>query len=154
MRRSIAAALLAVVAAWAPRPTDARPQYFAAVTEHYGLVDGDELYACGICHRIWTGTGARNPFGRAVEDQLYLGKPILTVIADIASGDADGDGFTNDDELRVYRTLPGFSCSNFDLAIDPPSYFQSIITPAVPTCLEPKDVKVDPTTIDFVTEAG
>jgi len=137
-----------------PRAVTARPLYFDNLVSIYGLTPADDIHACGVCHRIWTGTGPRNPYGTAVEQQLYLGKPVATAIADVAGGDADGDGFTNGDEIGVHRTLPGFSCSNYFLAIDPPPTFQSLITPGVPSCLEPKDIRIDPDNVGFVTEVG
>lgn len=148
VRRAWVALLLA------PLTAHSRPVYFDNLTSMYGIVMGEDLYACGICHRRWEGTGGRNPFGLAVEQQLYLGKSITEAITDIAGEDTDGDGYTNDDELANFRTLPGYSCANFDLVIDPPANFQSLITPGVPTCLEPKDIKVDPTDVSFVTRAG
>ena len=78
------------------------------------------LYACGNCHLKWTGTGARNPFGSAVEQQLYVGKSITQALADIEPMDTDGDGFTNLDEIATYETLPGYSCDNFFLAAGRP----------------------------------
>ena len=56
------AAALAVLLAVAA-PAAARPLYFDTCTSLYGLSPGDDLYACGVCHRNWNGTGARNPFG-------------------------------------------------------------------------------------------
>ena len=50
----------------------ARPTYFDVFTTRYGITASDRLYACGVCHYKWTGTGARNPFGYAVEQQLYI----------------------------------------------------------------------------------
>jgi hypothetical protein len=89
-----------------------------------------------------------------VEQQLYIGKSIVQAIEDVAGDDTDGDGFTNGDELATYRTLPGYSCANYSIAQDPPADFQSLITPGVPSCLEPKDIKLDPTVISFVTTIG
>jgi hypothetical protein len=135
-------------------PAGARPLYFDNLVSIYGLTPADDIHACGVCHRLWTGTGARNPYGSAVEQQLYLGKPIATAILDVAGSDTDGDGFTNGDELAVHRTLPGYSCADYFLASDPPPSFQSLITPGVPSCLESQDVRVDPASVNFVTEIG
>jgi len=135
-------------------PAAARPLYFQNLTAIYGFAPGDDLYACGVCHLRWEGTGPRNPYGAAVEQQLYLGKPIQTAIHDVEGIDTDGDGFVNGDELAIYHTLPGYSCANTSQAINPPPYFQSIITPGVPSCLEPQDIRVDPANTGFVTLVG
>jgi hypothetical protein len=132
----------------------ARPLYFNAFTDLYGLAPGDDLYACGVCHRNWEGTGARNPFGVAVEQQLYISKPITDAILAVENDDTDGDGFSNVDEITVHGTLPAYSCGNFTLAFNTPVNFQSLITPSVPSCLEPKDILVDPLSLAFVTEVG
>jgi hypothetical protein len=145
-----AAALLAFGAA----PAQARPLYFDNFTAHYGFMSGDDLYACGVCHNEWEGTGPRNPYGTAIEQQLYLGKVILDAIQSVELDDSDGDGFDNADEITVHGTLPGYSCANFEQAIDPPANFQSLITPMVATCLDPKDIKVEPAALNFVTEVG
>jgi hypothetical protein len=147
-----AAALLPALVA--PRIGHARPLYFQNLTTIYSIQPDESIYACGVCHEKWTGTGARNPFGTAVEQQLYIGKSIVQAIEDIAGDDSDGDGFTNGDELSIYRTLPGYSCANYSIAQGPPVNFQSLITPGVASCLEPKDIKLDPTVISFVTKIG
>ncbi len=153
-RLSLAAAAAVVVALAAPSPAPARPLYFDTLTSHYGLVPSDPIYACGVCHRKWEGTGARNPFGTAIEQQLYAGKTILDAIMTVAPGDADGDGFANEDEIAIHGTLPGYSCVNYTLASETPPDFQSLITPGVPTCLEPKDIAVAPDVAAFRTEVG
>ena len=132
----------------------ARPFYFDTVTSIYDIQPGEDLYACGICHYKWTGTGGRNPYGNAVEQQLYIGKPIATAIMDVAGDDTDGDGYTNGDELGIHGTLPGYNCSNTLDAVDPPAYFQSIITPGVASCLEPHDIRVSPENLIFQTVVG
>jgi Abnormal spindle-like microcephaly-assoc'd, ASPM-SPD-2-Hydin len=146
--------LLAVLVLLSPLAAHARPLYFENLTTIYAIQDSESIHACGVCHQRWEGTGARNPFGLAVESQLYLGKSIVDAILDIAGDDTDGDGFTNGDELGTYRTLPGYSCANFGLASNTPPEFQSIITPGVPTCLEPKDILVEPALISFITPVG
>jgi hypothetical protein len=148
-----AAAVVAVALA-SPSSALARPLYFQTFTNHYGLAPGNPIYACGICHQKWEGTGARNPFGTAIEQQLYVGKTILDAIIAVAGGDADGDGFTNEDEVTIHGTLPGYSCANYTVASETPANFQSLITPGVPTCLEPKDIAVAPDLAAFRTEVG
>jgi hypothetical protein len=154
MSRALAAFALGVVLLIAPRTGQARPLYFENLVSIYGLTPEDDIHACGVCHLLWTGTGARNPYGSAIEGQLYLGKPIATAIADVAGADTDGDGFTNGDELGVHRTLPGYSCSNWFMAENPPPTFQSLITPGVPSCLDPKDIRIEPANVAFATQAG
>ena len=127
VRSTLLLALAFAVLALA-RGAAARPLYFDNLVGIYGLTPADDIHACGVCHRLWTGTGARNPYGSAIEAQLYLAKPIATAIADVAALDTDGDGFTNGDELGIHRTLPAYSCSNYLLAEDPPPTFQSLIT--------------------------
>ena len=99
-----AALLLALVA---PRATQARPLYFQNLTTIYDIQPDESIYACGVCHEKWLGTGARNPFGTAVEQQLYVGKSIVQAILDVAGDDSDGDGFTNGDELPSIARCPG-----------------------------------------------
>lgn len=132
----------------------ARPIYFDTLTAMYGINSGDDLYACGICHRRWEGTGGRNPYGLAIEQQLYVGKTISDAILSVELDDTDLDGFTNVDELTVHGTLPGYSCDNFDQVINPPPNFQSLIEPFVTTCLEPQDLKVTPPVLSFLTKLG
>jgi len=133
---------------------EARPTYFDVFTTRYGITPSDRTYACGNCHIKWTGTGARNPFGTAVEQQLYVGKSITQALTDIEPMDADADGFTNLEEVATYRTLPGYSCSNFFLADGAPLGYDTFITPLVPSCLEPIDIRVSPTSLSFITKAG
>ena len=148
------AARLALAVLLVPLTVSARPLYFDTITNLYGLTPADDIYACGICHQRWGGTGARNPFGFAIEQQLYIGKSITDAIMTVAPGDEDLDGFSNDDELAIHRTLPGYSCANYEIAEDTPPNFQTLITPGVPSCLEPKDIKVEPLLISFSTEVG
>lgn len=132
----------------------ARPNYFDAFTSFYGISPGDPNYACGNCHLKWEGTGARNPYGTAVEQQLYLAKPVIDAIRDIETLDTDLDGFSNVDEIVTYGTLPGFSCDNYTIALNTPPFFQSMITPLVPTCLEAMDLLVTPVELTLLTKVG
>ena len=77
---------------------EARPTYFEVFTARYGITPSDRTYACGNCHIRWTGTGARNPFGTAVEQQLYIGKSITQALEDI--------------EPMAYRFLLSFAAEN------------------------------------------
>lgn len=148
------AVIVALATALSALPSSARPFYFDTLTTFYGYMPGDDLYACGVCHRRWEGTGARNPYGLAIEQQLYLGKSITDAILSVELVDTDLDGFDNGDELATHGTLPGYSCDTFDLVINPPANFQSLIEPFVATCLEPKDLKVTPLLLSFSAELG
>lgn len=138
-----------------PAAAHARPNYFEAFTTYYGIAPDAPNYACGNCHLRWAGTGARNPYGTAVEQQLYIGaKPIIDAIRDIENLDTDGDGFTNVEEIVDHGTLPGFSCGNYTIATGTPPFFQSLITPLVPTCLEAMDLRVTPVEVTALTKVG
>ena len=69
---------------------------------------------CGMCHFRFSGGGPRNAYGQAVEGTD------LSVEAILALGglDSDGDGFTNDEELRgVFLntpTFPGLTSDNVE----------------------------------------
>ena len=158
MRRRVQAvgmlALMGLLGLATVREAGARPAYFQAFTTRYGIVAGDRNYACGNCHLLWTGTGARNPFGSAVEQQLYIGKSITQALADIEPMDTDGDTFSNYDEVATFDTLPGYSCDNFFLAQGAPIGYDTFITPMVASCLEPIDVRVEPVHVSFITKAG
>jgi hypothetical protein len=132
----------------------ARPTYFQVFTDRYGLTSADRTYACGNCHITWTGTGARNPFGNAVEQQLYIGKSINQALNDIEPMDTDNDGFTNLEEIATYKTLPGYSCDDFFLAQGAPIGYDTFITPLVPSCLEPIDIRIEPSSLSYITKAG
>lgn len=149
---AVALAVLGLVAVG--RSAEARPTYFEIFTTRYGIEPGDNLYACGVCHYKWTGTGGRNPFGNAVEQQLYVGKPITQALQDVEGGDADGDGFTNVDEIMNFMTLPGYSCTNFIDATGAPIGYDTYITPMVASCLEPLDIRVSPGTVSLLVRTG
>lgn len=138
----------------ASRHAQARPTYFEVFTTRYGITSTDRLYACGNCHFKWTGTGARNPYGNAVEQQLYVGKPINQALQDVEGVDTDGDGFTNVDEILNFMTLPGYSCTTFFDAIGPPLGYDTYITPMVASCLEPLDIRVSPSSISVLANAN
>jgi hypothetical protein len=131
----------------------ARPTYFETFRTKYSIQSGDNLDACGVCHYLWTGTGARNPFGSTVEQQLYIGKSINQSLTDVEGMDPDLDGYTSLDEILA-QTLPGYSCDNFQLAVNPPPDWHTFITPSVPSCLEPMDIRVTPATISVLTQVG
>jgi hypothetical protein len=146
---ALASALLVVAA-----PALARPGYFEQFRNFYGISEGDNLDACGVCHFRWTGTGARNPYGNAVEQQLYIGKTVVQALTDVEGVDSDGDGFTNGQEILTYQTLPGYNCDTFHLADGAPTGYDTFITPLVATCLEPIDIRVSPTQLAMLVPAG
>jgi len=152
--RSIAVGGLLVGVVWAAFGAQARPTYFENFTSFYGISEGENLYACGACHFLWEGTGARNLYGSAVEQQLYLGKTILQSLQDVEGNDSDADGFTNLAEIVSFQTLPGYACDNFFEAIGPPVDHHTYITPGVASCLEPLDIRVSPSTIPVFADVG
>lgn len=151
--RGVAAAVVAATLA-AAGIAEARPAYFEAFKTLYGIGDGDNLNACGVCHFRWTGTGARNPFGTSVEQQLYVGKSITQSLMDVEGLDSDGDTFSNGDEIMTYMTLPGYSCDTFFLAVSPPLGYDTYITPMVATCLDPLDIRVSPSSASIIETIG
>ena len=154
LRALLAGCLLLGLLGWAPAKVQARPTYFDTLTSFYGISPGDNLNACGVCHFKWQGTGARNPYGNAVEQHLYLGKSILQSIQDVEGGDSDGDSFSNLAEIVTFQTLPGYACDNFFEALGAPLDYHTYITPMVDSCLEPLDIRVAPGQIGFITDLG
>jgi hypothetical protein len=148
------AGIALAVALLCAQPAASRPTYFEVLTSTFGFGVGDPLYACGVCHYNWDGTGARNPFGTSVEQELYLGKPIGQALAAAVSGDPDDDGFTSLEELETHATLPGYSCTNYFDAVGAPANWHTFVTPFVASCLEPKDVRLAPSSAGFLTEVG
>ncbi len=148
-----AAAALATVLLGAGA-SDARPVFFENFKSHYAIPDGGNLDACGVCHIKWTGTGARNPYGQSVEQQLYLGKNIIPALDDAGPMDPDGDGYSSVDEIVTYMTLPGYNCENFVDAQNAPTGYDEYITPLVPTCLDPLDIRVSPESTGTIIYVG
>lgn len=156
-RTTFGTLLLAVLAGVmiAPLPSvEARPVYFDAYTTRYGFIEGDQLYACGVCHYLWEGTGARNLYGQSIEQQLYVGKTIQQSLADAEDADPDADGFTSLEEIGTHLTLPGYNCTNFQQAIGAPLGYDTYITPGVASCLEPIDIRVTPSAIALAGATG
>lgn len=137
-----------------PAAVQARPAYFDQFKLQYGVNPGDNLDACGVCHFRWSGTGSRNPYGTTVEQQLYIGKTISQSLTDVEGMDPDGDGYTSGDEILNYMTLPGYNCTNFVQAIQPPVGYDTYITPLVATCLDPLDIRVTPSSLGAITNVG
>ncbi|TDI94712.1 MAG: hypothetical protein E2O73_16405 [Deltaproteobacteria bacterium] len=146
--------LLIGVLLWPGSEAHARSTYFDNFTALYGISEGDNLNACGVCHFLWEGPGARNLFGSEVEQQLYLGKTILRSLQDVEGNDSDSDGFTNLAEIVTFQTLPGYNCDNFFEAVSAPLDYHTYITPGVASCLEPLDIRVSPTTIPVFADVG
>jgi hypothetical protein len=152
LRSSIVPALLACLAF--AGTASARPVYFDTLKSHYAIADDSNLDACGVCHFKWTGTGARNPYGSTVEQQLYIGKSILQSIEAVENMDPDGDGYTSGDEIINFMTLPGYSCDNFTSAVGAPTGYDEYIEPNVPTCLDPLDIRVAPSGLGAIIYVG
>jgi hypothetical protein len=148
--------LFLAVAAFATlaRPAAARPFYFETLMARFGFSEGDRLYACGVCHYKWEGTGGRNPFGTTVEQELYKGKSISEAIDAAVLLDPDADEFTSLEELETFETLPGYSCENLFDAIDPPSDWHEFIEPLIASCLDPKGIRVAPTALALKADVG
>jgi len=143
------AAMLALAANAAARPT-----YFTTLRTFFAIPADSRLDTCGVCHKRWEGTGARNDFGTTVEQQLYTGRSITDSLTAVQDLDADQDGFTNRDELVTYLTLPGFSCATFEDAVGAPPDYHTYITPSVPTCLPPLDLRLSQLGFSFLSEVG
>jgi len=65
-------------------------------------VPNGKVYGCATCHMSASGGDARNVFGKMVEKQFLTDATYTgTVIwgTELAQLDADGDGFTNGEEL-------------------------------------------------------
>jgi hypothetical protein len=150
-----AALLLAALGALAlARPALARPFYFETLVARFGLTEESPVYACGVCHYKWTGTGGRNPFGSSIEQELYAGKSIGAAIEAAVALDPDADGFTSLEELESYETLPGYSCANLFDAVDPPDDWHAFVTPLVLSCFDPKGIRVEPTALSLKADVG
>jgi len=142
---------LAAFALGGAERAEARPTYFDTFTSYYGILPNGHLDTCGVCHVNFEGTGIRNPFGTLVEQQLYIGKTITQSLIDVELMDADGDTFTNGDEIMIHDTLPGFSCVNYYEALNPPLVYHTYCEPLVATCLIPHDIRLSTNTVgEFV----
>lgn len=98
-KRALVPLLLGGVAAvgmtLASVPTEARPF-------RVGQIPSGDRFECGNCHVAPAGSGPRNVFGTMVEeDYLEMREGRLSVDwgRDLAGEDADGDGYTNGEEL-------------------------------------------------------
>jgi hypothetical protein len=132
----------------------ARPTYFATLRTFFAIPADSRVDTCGVCHERWNGTGARNAFGTTVEQQLYAGRSITDSLTAVRDLDADGDGYTNAEELTAHLTLPGFSCATFEEAVGAPADWHTYITPGVATCLPPLDLRLSQQGFSFLAEVG
>ena len=155
MKHLLTVVVLFVASLVTPLTTaDARPTYFLAMKSYFAVPDNSNVDHCSVCHLNYEGTGTRNPFGMSVQQYLYTGKSIQETLPLVAGLDSDGDTYTNDEELRIYLTQPGFSCDNFEEARGEPLDFDAGVTPNVATCRAPVEIEVLPSTAGFVTDAG
>jgi hypothetical protein len=153
-QRRTAAWIAGVAVAVVANAAAARPTYFATLRTHFGIPEDSRIDACGVCHRDWEGTGARNAFGTAVEQRLYTGLSIAESLDAVDVLDSDGDGYTNADELRTHLTLPGYDCNTFDEAVGAPEDYHAWVTPGVATCLPPLDLRLSEASVAFLTAVG
>lgn len=98
-RLLLGVALFAGIAA----PAQALPDFWETYKAHYGLKEGSKLFgaSCANCH---TQPPRRNDYGKAVEQALKsAGSDKLTgaMLDSIGSQDADGDGFSNAEEIKA-----------------------------------------------------
>lgn len=110
----------------------AEPEFLDVITKKYSISDTSKLgeKTCGICH-ISDEDYAFNPYGKQVAQ--YLTEHNLKALDDnilvaVAGLDADGDGKTNDDELKA-GTDPGKS--------DQPGGSGTVTTPPAPPAPKP-----------------
>lgn len=156
MKRILLHSLLLAIAIVCGSGADAmaRPSYFQEAKSFFGVPDDSVLDACILCHLQFNGTGTRNPFGYSVQQYLYAGKSIQETLPLVAAIDSDGDGYTNEEEIVTWLTLPGFDCSNFEDARGAPIDLDTYVTPGVATCRDPIEIQVSPGSAGFVTDAG
>ena len=65
-------------------------------------VPNGAVYGCEICHVDPNGGGARNDFGKMIGEQFLTGAGFIGDVVwgpELAALDADGDGFSNGEEL-------------------------------------------------------
>lgn len=103
MRRSIGMGMLLLVAL-----AGAEPGFWETYRGHYGLKEGFPNLKAG-CLNCHTSVPQRNPYGKAVESAMQKAAARAVtpeILAGLDSGDADGDGFANGDEITA-GFLPG-----------------------------------------------
>lgn len=154
IRAAAGAALACTLVLLGAGTSAARPAYFDQFKSNYAIAEGSNLDACGVCHYRWLGTGARNPYGSTVEQQLYLGKSVIQSLTAVEGMDPDEDGYTSADEIITYMTLPGYNCDNFVSATGAPTGYDTYITPLVATCLDPLDIRTTPTSLGALISVG
>jgi len=106
----IAFVLLLVFVADAFGRNPYRRNFFDAYPSAVGTVLDDVSSSaghCGVCHYDFSGGGARNPYGLAVEGTDRS----VSAIAGLGASDSDSDGFSNETEITdtlTYINTPTF----------------------------------------------
>ena len=107
----IAFVLLLVFVADAFGRNPYRRNFFDAYPSAVGTVLDDVSSSaghCGVCHYDFSGGGARNPYGLAVEGTDRS----VSAIAGLGASDSDSDGFSNETEITdtlTYINTPTFA---------------------------------------------
>lgn len=109
----------------------------------YPQADGTQISSlpsnpnhCGVCHFDFDGGGPRNPFGLSIEVGIQGGLTNEQAILAVETLDADGDGFSNLQEITDIAgfsntpTFPGLKLSNYGSIINvDPLEVQPYLTP-------------------------
>ena len=107
-----------------PPVASAKPPIRRAFFDTYPSAVGTQLDQlpsnskhCGVCHFDFNGGGPRNPYGFSIETGRNNGLTSEQAILAVENNDADGDGFSNLDEVTSTLfsntpTFPGFSEAN------------------------------------------
>ncbi|MBW2715700.1 MAG: choice-of-anchor D domain-containing protein, partial [Deltaproteobacteria bacterium] len=104
--------------------------------------EATRLDSCGVCHYDFGGRGDRTPYG---EDLLTAGIDFKAIEDD----DSDGDGTTSIDEILALF-MPGYSCDNLNLAVNPPAGLANYADPSNPGCsAAAPDIDVVPLALEF-----
>ena len=157
-RAALATALMVLATGWlCPSGASARNPYRRALFNLYDTtITGTQLDDlpsnaghCGACHFDFDGGGTRNPYGLSLEVRLAAGASIDAALLDVASDDADGDGFSNHIELTDIAnwsntpTFPGLKAGNVGNVVNvDPADLTGFLTPSGGTDMTPPDVLV------------
>jgi hypothetical protein len=114
---------------------------------------------CGACHFDFSGGGARNPYGLAIEVGRANGMTTTEAVLAIEGDDTDGDGFSNLVEITDLAsfsntpTFPGLSAGNLGSVSNIPiAEIDTILTPSGGTDTTPPVVVLsDPLGGEFIT---
>ena len=122
--------LIALAATFVVQWVEARPH-------RVHLIPNGPVNRCGTCHVNPNGGGTRNPFGQMVEASFLEGdeydNDIVLWGPELANMDADGDGFTNGEELGDPQ---GIWVRGDDHPGDP----EAVTLPGIPASHPPEEV--------------